>query len=468
MPYASNAELPPAVRSSLPEDGQTHWREAFNHALVEYKNEQTAFKVAWAAVRKGADCRSFEGWLNVGLVDLQKEKTDQKALNEALKQFVSRGGPIHAEHSNHQYAAVYDVELKEYKPGILGNYGYGVVFKGDSFYDNCWEAMKNGKLPEFSIGGFKHPMTVKCDNQGCFYDMKMRIVTEVSGVPKGACPQAKATVINQVAKACPGDGKEVKMTEETKTEEKPAAKEADEVKKEAEAVRKGPARFASLPEDELRRRISALDEQARAQGQMTNEQHFEHEDLNDALIMVLNARKCEAKKQDAAPTEEAKPKGDILEDKINQLFALVTGLKSQVEAFLLKVSEPPAKPPEPPAEAPKEQPSGPPEQEPAADAPPAEKPKGEKVAEKADDVQKSEVKLKEAVEKAAVIKAEELVRKQAVQEALAKGTITPRPAPDDLSVSKSQNEEVQRQFEFGSKELMAVNYEDTLRMRSKK
>jgi cation transport regulator len=59
MPYATNADLPSSVRAHLPEHAQDIFREAFNHALLQYGAEETAFRVAWAAVRrkyeKGAD-----------------------------------------------------------------------------------------------------------------------------------------------------------------------------------------------------------------------------------------------------------------------------------------------------------------------------------------------------------------------------------------------------------------------------
>lgn len=62
MPYDKNSELPDAVRNSLPSHAQDIYREAFNSAWDEYKNpedrrgddgrEQTAHKVAWAAVKQ--------------------------------------------------------------------------------------------------------------------------------------------------------------------------------------------------------------------------------------------------------------------------------------------------------------------------------------------------------------------------------------------------------------------------------
>jgi len=59
MPYAANHDLPESVRAHLPEHAQDIFREAFNHASAEYRDEQRAFRVAWAAVKhryeKGAD-----------------------------------------------------------------------------------------------------------------------------------------------------------------------------------------------------------------------------------------------------------------------------------------------------------------------------------------------------------------------------------------------------------------------------
>jgi cation transport regulator len=56
MPYQSNAELPPRVRDRLPPHAQDIFREAFNHAWVEYANdprgEEVPYRIAWAAVKR--------------------------------------------------------------------------------------------------------------------------------------------------------------------------------------------------------------------------------------------------------------------------------------------------------------------------------------------------------------------------------------------------------------------------------
>lgn len=61
MPYKTNSSLPDSVKDHLPDHAQDIYREAFNHALEEYKHakdrrddssqEEVAHKVAWHAVK---------------------------------------------------------------------------------------------------------------------------------------------------------------------------------------------------------------------------------------------------------------------------------------------------------------------------------------------------------------------------------------------------------------------------------
>ena len=56
MPYATNAELPAAVRQHLPPHAQDVFRETFDAAWDRYvgdpRREEIAFRVAWSAVKK--------------------------------------------------------------------------------------------------------------------------------------------------------------------------------------------------------------------------------------------------------------------------------------------------------------------------------------------------------------------------------------------------------------------------------
>ena len=58
MPYASNEDLPRAIRGHLPAHAQDIYRGAFNSAWINYRNrtakerEEIAHRVAWAAVKR--------------------------------------------------------------------------------------------------------------------------------------------------------------------------------------------------------------------------------------------------------------------------------------------------------------------------------------------------------------------------------------------------------------------------------
>lgn len=52
MPYQSNDDLPKSITDHLPEHAQSIFRKSFNSAHEQYKNEESAFRVAWAAVKK--------------------------------------------------------------------------------------------------------------------------------------------------------------------------------------------------------------------------------------------------------------------------------------------------------------------------------------------------------------------------------------------------------------------------------
>lgn len=71
MPYQRNSDLPDNVRNNLPKHAQDIYREAFNNAWDQYADaedrkggasrEETAHKVAWAAVKK-VYVKTEDGW----------------------------------------------------------------------------------------------------------------------------------------------------------------------------------------------------------------------------------------------------------------------------------------------------------------------------------------------------------------------------------------------------------------------
>jgi len=72
MPYTANAALPDSVTRVLPKHAQDIYRQAFNHAWDQYAHaserrgeesrEETAHKVAWAAVKHGYQKGDDDRW----------------------------------------------------------------------------------------------------------------------------------------------------------------------------------------------------------------------------------------------------------------------------------------------------------------------------------------------------------------------------------------------------------------------
>ena len=65
MPYATNTDLPVAVRRNLPQHAQDIYRAAFNAAYNRYgpKREAIAQRIAWAAVKRSYVQRGMGIWV---------------------------------------------------------------------------------------------------------------------------------------------------------------------------------------------------------------------------------------------------------------------------------------------------------------------------------------------------------------------------------------------------------------------
>ena len=73
MPYDNLTDLPESVKNSLPKHGQEIYKEAYNSAWDQYKKpsdrqgdrsrEETAHKVAWAAVKNSYKKNDKGNWV---------------------------------------------------------------------------------------------------------------------------------------------------------------------------------------------------------------------------------------------------------------------------------------------------------------------------------------------------------------------------------------------------------------------
>ena len=63
MPYTKIEDLPDSIRKPLPKHAQEIFLKVFNSAYEEYSSEESAFKVAWAAVKKSFGKNSKGKWV---------------------------------------------------------------------------------------------------------------------------------------------------------------------------------------------------------------------------------------------------------------------------------------------------------------------------------------------------------------------------------------------------------------------
>ena len=62
MPYQQLNDLPDSVKDHLPKHAQEIFRAAFNSAQEEYGEEERAFRVAWATVKRDYEKEGDGDW----------------------------------------------------------------------------------------------------------------------------------------------------------------------------------------------------------------------------------------------------------------------------------------------------------------------------------------------------------------------------------------------------------------------
>lgn len=62
MPYPTIEDLPDSVKDHVPKHAQEIFRAAFNSALEQYEEEETAFKVAWSALKRDYEKAEDGNW----------------------------------------------------------------------------------------------------------------------------------------------------------------------------------------------------------------------------------------------------------------------------------------------------------------------------------------------------------------------------------------------------------------------
>ncbi len=333
MPCDSNAELPPGVRSSLNEEDQSKWREVYNSALEQYGNQETAARVAWAAVKKSSDSmRWFDGWVSVEKVDSQGDKLCAAETYKAVNKAIERGGVIIEEHTNRPVGAIFDCVVGRHPKGDNGVYGQHVIFQGEPLYDKVWESVRDRTYKGLSIAGYPYHGQEKkvCDSDKCWNEVGKMHIFEISVCRNPANHDSLITEVNEKAKT----EKEQVMGDD-KADEKKQDELPDEDKPQASVIQEMLMKIFAMLSDHVKESKMPIMEEEEA----PPEEKKPEEKVPEAGGETAEEPKEEKKMEKSEPTKE-EPKPEPKVEKVEQ----------------------PTAPPQAPPQAPPIQPQAPPTQ----------------------------------------------------------------------------------------------------------
>lgn len=201
MPFPTNASLPESVRDALPTEAQTIFRNAFNGAFEESGDEESAFKIAWGAVKNAGWRKTDDGeWVKAnkmsGKVSFKKRRIPIEKIDEERRlvfgwfSVIEKNGALIVDDIDDDFIlpddlekAVYDFNLharaadEKHDAVTKGHLVESIVFTKQKkeilgiefsdhrvgwwggFYvqdDAVWKEVKESRYISFSIGGTGH------------------------------------------------------------------------------------------------------------------------------------------------------------------------------------------------------------------------------------------------------------------------------------------------------------------------
>ena len=192
-------ELPTQVRSSLDEDDQKKFMEAYNKEAPKTEEEvDKAMRKAWHACSKLPSSFSFKIVAAMDAVDKDKEIIDPESVKDSIDSFIKYGGNVQWEHANYNVGCIWDWEPIK-KDGMDGVLVYGNLFGGDLVYDKMRKNFVDGKN-SLSVGGEADHGKFQCDNKGCYVKRNVKQLLEISLCAVPANKHCKLEWYNKDAK----------------------------------------------------------------------------------------------------------------------------------------------------------------------------------------------------------------------------------------------------------------------------
>lgn len=148
--------------------------------------------------------RIIAGFASVEIVDKQGDIIDVSELKRAMYKLMDRGGFIVYGHQNKHVGKILDWEIRKHpETGKQGLWLVAKIFNDYAIDDAVWQAIKQGKLTGFSIGGMGRLKKEKIKENGT--EKEVNVVEdlqlfEISIVEEPANPLARIEEVNFFAK----------------------------------------------------------------------------------------------------------------------------------------------------------------------------------------------------------------------------------------------------------------------------
>lgn len=149
------------------------------------------------------DLRIVAGWASVEIVDKQGDIVPVEVLERAMYDYMARGGDVFYGHHTLKVGKVVRWEVKNMSDGKKGVWIEVQLDRGE-VADKVWQAIKDGRLVGFSIGGVgtEEKSKVKADDGT---EHEVDIITsielhDISIVESPANPEAVVEAVNYMAK----------------------------------------------------------------------------------------------------------------------------------------------------------------------------------------------------------------------------------------------------------------------------
>lgn len=150
--------------------------------------------------------RYVAGWASVEIVDKDGDLIPISVLKSAMLRYVERGGDVHIGHSNLKVGKIVQWQIMKHPDtGKWGVYIIASVFDSYKIDDLTWQAIKEGKIKAFSIGGKGVPTTVvKTDDNGKPMTLRSYETVEISEISFVESPRNPLAYIDEYSKVAKG------------------------------------------------------------------------------------------------------------------------------------------------------------------------------------------------------------------------------------------------------------------------